>query len=258
MYQCVFVCLGIYDDNHILTDSEGQALADYLNHEGRVYMEGGDTWFYDDTTPVHSMFKINGTHDGSGDLGIIFGQEGSFAEGLTYPYNGDNSYIDRIEPTGNAFELFHNQIPSYCNAVALDEGTYKTVGCSFEFGGLNDNQNTKEELMILILEFFGGILTDVEEPAIVENINLNAWPNPFSENINFTFTLDDPTHVSLEIFSLNGKKINSIVNGKLNDGEHHFSWDGSTSQGERVPEGMFIYILKTGKSQQAGKVIITH
>ena len=44
-----------------LAHAEGQALADYLNAGGMIYMEGGDTWYYDDPTPVHAMFNINGT-----------------------------------------------------------------------------------------------------------------------------------------------------------------------------------------------------
>ncbi|MEN8223793.1 MAG: M14 family zinc carboxypeptidase [Bacteroidota bacterium] len=258
LYQAVFVCLGVYSDNYTLNSDEGQALADYLNHGGRLYMEGGDTWAYDPATPVHSMFKINGIEDGNGDLGIIFGQDASFAEGLTYPYNGDNNYIDRIEPLDNAFELFRNQVPSYCNSVALDEGTYKTVGCSFEFGGLSDNSNsTKEDLMILILEFFGGILTDIEVPVTVQNIEMNTWPNPFSEIINFSFTLQETAEVSIEIFNINGKKITSLHDAYLEAGAHTFSWDGRATGAHPLPNGMYMYILKTGQFQHSGKVILS-
>ena len=257
LYQCIFVCLGVYDDNHVLTSSEGQALAAYLNHGGRLYMEGGDTWAYDAATPVHTMFKINGLDDGNSDLGVIFGQDGSFAEGMAYPYSGDNSYIDRIGAMDNAFELFRNQVPTYCNAVALDEGSYKTVGCAFEFGGLADNSNnTKEELMILILEFFGGILTDIEDPIASDNINLNAWPNPFSENINFSITLENAANVSLEIFSINGSKVSVLTNTLLPGGHHNFSWDGSTSAGNHLSEGMYLYVLKTDYKQITGKIIL--
>jgi len=43
LYSSVFVCLGIYPDNYQLANNEGQALADFLDAGGRVYMEGGDT-----------------------------------------------------------------------------------------------------------------------------------------------------------------------------------------------------------------------
>ncbi len=258
LYQCVFVCLGVYDNNHVLTTAQGQELATYLNHGGRLYMEGGDTWAYDNPTPVHNMFKIQGIHDGSNDLGLIFGQDGSFAEDMVFPYSGDNSYIDRIAPIDDAFELFRNQVPSYCNAVALDEGTYKTVGVSFEFGGLDDNQNTKEELMILILEFFGGVLTGTEELLAEDNgFMLRSWPNPFSDKINFSFNLAETTHVSLDIYDLNGKKITGLAANTFAAGTHLVSWDGTSAKGNNMPRGMYLYTLKTNDRQQTGKIILT-
>jgi hypothetical protein len=258
MYQCVFVCLGVYNVNHVLTTDEGQKLATYLSHHGRLYMEGGDTWAYDTPTLVHNMFKIQGIDDGYGDLGLIFGQDGSFAEGMVFPYSGDNSYIDRIAPIDNAFELFRNQVPSYCNAVALDEGTYKTVGVSFEFGGLDDNQYTKEELMIRILEFFGGVITDTKEQFAEDNsFMLKSWPNPFSDKINFRFSLAETAYVSLDIYDLNGKKIIGLAANTFAAGTHLLSWDGTSAKGNNMPRGLYMYILKTDDRQQAGKIILT-
>ena len=155
LYSSAFVCLGIYSDNHVLSSSEGQILANYLNAGGKLYMEGGDTWYYDSQTAVHPMFNINGEADGTGDLGTILGQNGSFTEGMTFSYSGQNSWIDRISPNGSAIMIFENQSPNYGCGVAFDEGDYATVGTSFEFGGLDDSDATKDELMTKYLEFFG-------------------------------------------------------------------------------------------------------
>ncbi len=259
MYQCVFVCLGVYDQNHVLTGTEGQALADYLEHGGRLYMEGGDTWAYDSPTAVHEMFKIEGVDDGNGDLGLIFGQNGSFAEGMVYPYSGDNAYIDRIAPLDNAFQLFRNQVPSYCNAVALDEGTYKTVGSSFEFGGLSENQNTREELMILILEFFGGILTDVNE-NISDNgeLRITTWPNPFSDHITLGIETEKSSAIYIEIFDLSGRKVSVTGGGVFAAGHHVFEWNGALPDGSPAPAGMYIYVVRTEEETFAGKIIRRH
>jgi len=155
LYSSAFVCLGIYSDNHVLSDSEGDALAAFLNGGGKLYMEGGDTWYYDDQTAVHSMFNINGEADGSSDLGTILGLNGSFTEGMSFNYSGQNSWIDHISPTGSAVLIFENQSPNYGCGVAFDAGDYVTIGASFEFGGLDDSDATKEELMTKYLEFFG-------------------------------------------------------------------------------------------------------
>ena len=155
LYSSAFVCLGIYSDNHVLTDGEGQLLADFLNGGGKLYMEGGDTWYYNSPTPVHPMFNINGESDGSGDLGTVLGINGSFTEGMVFNYSGENSWIDHISPTGSAVMIFENQSPNYGCGVSFDAGDYATIGVSFEFGGLDDSDATKDELMTKYLEFFG-------------------------------------------------------------------------------------------------------
>jgi len=159
LYNTIFVCLGVYNvgGNHILTQSEGTYLADYLESGGNLYMEGGDTWYYDQKTDVHPYFKINGINDGGSDLGTLTGMPGSFTDGMYYTFAGDNNYIDRMEAVSPGFEIFKNSSvsPTYICAIAHDGGTYKTIGSSFEFGGLEDGDFTKSQLMEKYLEFFG-------------------------------------------------------------------------------------------------------
>ena len=69
--DAVFVCLGIYSNNHVLSNGEGQVLKDYLEQGGNIYMEGGDTWYFDPQTVLHPMFNIDAVADGSGDLVVI-------------------------------------------------------------------------------------------------------------------------------------------------------------------------------------------
>jgi PKD repeat protein len=157
LYSNLFVCLGIYSSNHVLTAAEGLVLANFLNNGGNIYMEGGDTWYYDPTTAVHSMFNINPVSDGSGDMSVVTGQAGTFTEGMSFIYTGDNNYMDRIEAIPPAVKILQNQSPSYGTGVAHDAGTYRTIGVSHEFGGLSDGSSpsTKAELMDAYLEFFG-------------------------------------------------------------------------------------------------------
>jgi PKD repeat protein len=157
LYSTVFICLGVYANNHVLTSAQGQQLAAYLNSGGNLYMEGGDTWYYDPSTAVHNMFNINPVADGSSDLGTITGQAGTFSEGMSFIYNGDDNWIDRIEPISPAVKILQNQSPAYGTGVAYDAGSYRTIGTSHEFGGLTDgtSPSTKDELMQEYLGFLG-------------------------------------------------------------------------------------------------------
>ncbi len=176
LYRSIFVCLGIYSSNHQLSSTEGQMLADFLNDGGMLYMEGGDTWYYDPQTPVHPMFNITGISDGSGDLGTVHGVAGTFTEGMSFSYTGDNSWIDHITNTPPAYMIFNNVSPAYGCAVAYDAGSYKTIGASFEFGGLADGTapSTKDELMNKIIDFFGLNPVPVELTSFKADVDQNG------------------------------------------------------------------------------------
>ncbi len=157
-YQSVFVCLGSYPNNTVLTNGQGQALANFMNNNsGRVYMEGGDTWAYNTPTPAHGMFKIDGDADGGNDLSIINGITGAFTEGMSFTFYGDNNYIDHILPLEDAFVVLQNASPAYNTTIAYDGGNYRTLGSSMEFGGINNGTGIshKDSLMSQYINFLG-------------------------------------------------------------------------------------------------------
>ncbi len=189
-FDAVFVCLGVYGNNYALTPDEGDALKAYLDGGGNLYMEGGDTWYYDTQTSVHPYFGISASDDGASDLGTLLGQNGSLAEGFTFTYNGDNSYIDHISPDTsnqpNAVLVFQNQSPAYGCMVSNKGNGYNTIGSSFEFGGLEDSgENTKSNLMKEILNFFGlmGIEGDVNGDGSVNIDDVIELANYLNGNI---------------------------------------------------------------------------
>ncbi len=261
LYTSIFVCLGTYSDNHVLSADEGQILADYLEQGGNLFMEGADTWYYDQLytpTPVHPMFNISGTDDGGSDLSQVDGMAGSIAEGMSFGFNGDNSYIDHIEPVEPARMMFMNNSPSYGAGISYDAGTYRTVGFSFEFGGLVDGDKNKDDLMIQILEFFNiqGIWTDVSENQPVSSLKAGTYPNPFREETKIRFEIVKDGQVSLEVYDISGKLVSNLLDASVGKGVHEVRWDGSGQNGNPVSEGMYFYHLKAGGEMIIGKLIL--
>ncbi|MCB0806214.1 MAG: PKD domain-containing protein [Bacteroidales bacterium] len=207
LYNSIFLCLGIFPSNHTLTSSEGSILADFLNGGGNLYMEGGDTWFFDPSTAVHNMFNINGISDGSSDMGTVEGITGTFTEGMTFNYNGDNSWMDHIEHISPAFDILENANPNYGTGVAFDAGDYKTIGASHEFGGLQDGSfpSTKKQLMLKYLEFFnlGNSLqalfaANASDICESESINFTDLSNGDITSWAWTFEGGDPATSSIQ------------------------------------------------------------
>ena len=166
-YNSTFVCLGVYSDNHVLSTSEGDLLANYLSNGGNLYMEGGDTWAFDAQTSLHTLFNIEGTTDGNNDLSNITG-ENIFAA-MNWSYTGTNSYIDQLEPLGDAVTAFRNPDADYNCGIIYDNGVYKTVGTSFEITGL-EGSNSLYDAVWGIIEFFELVGFPMDPP---QNIYVN-------------------------------------------------------------------------------------
>lgn len=212
LYSSIFTCLGIYSSNYTLTAAEGTQLANYLNAGGNLYMEGGDTWYYDTQTTVHPMFNITGVADGSGDLGTLQGQTGSIAQGMTFTYSGENSYIDHISAIAPAVLVFNNVSPSYGAAVQYNSGNYKTIGTSFQFGSLvnGTSPSLRDSLMMRMLSYFGVAIIPVElisftaEPK--ENTVTLSWETATElNNMGFDIERSEDGTSFIKIADVNGK-----------------------------------------------------
>ncbi len=166
-YQSVFVCIGMFGSNDVLTLNEGAELAEYVENNGNLYLEGGDFWVFNPKTDVHPLFHIEGLEDGFDDLGEVAATYGAFTEGMDFNYTGDVRCVDRIKPIDGAKAVFYNPEWTYFTTVTYESDKYRTIGSVFEFGGLENAEepSTRDELMRRYMTFFG-ILQRPDAPAM--------------------------------------------------------------------------------------------
>ena len=74
--------------------------------------------------------------------------------------------------------------------------------------------------------------------------NLTAFPNPFNGAQRLNFSLDEPVHVSLSVYDLTGRLVHTVVNEKMEVGQHSVFWDGSNE-----PSGLYIAKLEVRSSE---------
>jgi len=160
-YKMAFVCLGTYPNAHVLTQNEGRLLEDFLlQSNGKLYLEGAETWCYDPQTAVYPLFGIQCIDDGvSNSLGTISSNNQLFTTPLVYNFNGDNQFVDQIDSlhAKNSQVLLKNVLNNhrFNTAVFRNAERYRTIGASHEFGGLAEAENTRKQLMAVYLELFG-------------------------------------------------------------------------------------------------------
>ncbi|MDJ1471773.1 Ig-like domain-containing protein [Xanthocytophaga flava] len=89
------------------------------------------------------------------------------------------------------------------------------------------------------------------------------YPNPFHQTTTIPFALaesEQSYQVRMDIYTITGVKVTSLVNGTFDTGLHEVTWDGKGSDGNRVAAGMYICQMEvmsvTGKAVYRKKVII--
>ena len=79
-----------------------------------------------------------------------------------------------------------------------------------------------------------------------------TYPNPFNKNLNIDILIaDDLNYITLEVFNLNGEKIENIHNGWLKKGNTRFQWDSKSN-----PSGIYFMILKGKNIFQKKKITL--
>lgn len=84
-----------------------------------------------------------------------------------------------------------------------------------------------------------------------------AHPNPFnpSTTINFALAQSGPTR--LDIFTVDGRHVRSLVSGDMSAGTHSVTWTGQDEHGRAMASGAYFYRLSSADgSNQTGRMVM--
>lgn len=89
-------------------------------------------------------------------------------------------------------------------------------------------------------------ITDNE--LLPENCILQNYPNPFNSNtvIHYSIAGGVGKQVTLRIFDINGKLVNTLVDENKSAGDYFIRWDGKNQYGEEVVTGIYFYRIEAG------------
>jgi hypothetical protein len=90
----------------------------------------------------------------------------------------------------------------------------------------------------------GDLLTDAEAPLASELPGspalLQNYPNPFNPSTTITFALPEASAVRVEVYSILGQRVKTLVDGPLFSSMHTVRWDGRSETGLPVSSGTYI------------------
>jgi PKD repeat protein len=98
---------------------------------------------------------------------------------------------------------------------------------------------------------FVPIVSESSTPEIDMTGLMQNYPNPFNPSTTISFNLEAPSHVKLEVFNVEGKRVAMLVNGNRGEGIHHVKFDAS-----KLSSGIYIYRFIAGDVMQSKKMLL--
>ena len=96
--------------------------------------------------------------------------------------------------------------------------------------------------------------TGIVKPEQSEKI-MQIFPNPFSDIVGFNLNCNVISQIELNIYDISNKKISCVVHDIIASGNHHFEWDGTTENGEKVAPGIYLATLMLNGRTYVYKII---
>lgn len=180
---------------------------------------------------------------------------------LTTTFESDN------RPNGLIFKGSKADSINYTDPIVLES--------PYEFGGLGSrskhvsvgNFNTTSGLDFILKQFgeYTGLsdavyLFELDASLVSNEIELNKvktfnleqnYPNPFNPSTNITFSLPKNSTVTLKVFNILGQEVLELVNEKLVQGTHKFTFDATN-----LASGVYIYKLVTPEYTESKKMLL--
>ena len=138
-------------------------------------------------------------------------------------------------------------------SISLEDFSGESIRLKFSAAGFSYADVSIDEIRIFT-ESVTLLEEESSEPIVSD---FKFYPNPLflsenSKKSSFSFNLKNKSTVSLEIFNLKGRKVESLVNKRMNKGKHKILWENK----KKMPSGIYFSRLKLDNTTRAVKKII--
>jgi hypothetical protein len=97
-------------------------------------------------------------------------------------------------------------------------------------------------------------LQDIEipvDPTLVQN-----YPNPFNPETIIRYGVEERSPVSVEVFTVLGQKVRTLVSAVQESGSYAASWDGTDDQGRALTSGSYICRVTSATGTASVKMLL--
>jgi hypothetical protein len=96
-----------------------------------------------------------------------------------------------------------------------------------------------------------GIINNGSGAALSALLQVQDYPNPFNAQTTISYSLPKASEISLDIFDILGRKIETLQSGHQEAGEHSVIWNAGDK-----PSGIYFYRLKAGEREETNRMVL--
>ena len=208
------------------------------------YDPGHSNWLDGITPHAGGMTPYNGYYGGIDSLGnpaadaelvavAVYSQAGSGSKGGLIAFDQMSLYARVYDDTGGV---------SYSHWIGPEDYYGDSPG----------------GLVKAMMDWAAGVVS-VDDDVIntPDRFSLKGnYPNPFNPSTNIMFTLGMASDVTVTVYSILGKEIATLHNGKMIPGVHSIRWNGLTNNGFNVASGVYFYQVDVAGQVKTGKMML--
>jgi hypothetical protein len=100
--------------------------------------------------------------------------------------------------------------------------------------------------------YFNNMSVGVDDELTPQSFALySSYPNPFNPITTIRFSVEARHALHLRVYDISGRLIETLVNEKLNPGEHEIQWHA-----DQYASGVYFVELVSGDQRQVQKLIL--
>ncbi len=247
----------------------------YAGEDGRIltYVNGEDSDFINTLTSINtSDVAIDGVaNDGPPQVQIWLDSK-TFQTGDYVSTNpllmatiSDENGINILGSAGRKMLVQIDESQEFIDVTdgfVYDENSYTKGELTWQ---LNEISEGEHSLLLIVFDNLNlPKVTDVtfiaKQSGKVVIEQLLSYPNPMCDETNFTFIITEAADVTATIYTISGRKIQTIKAGNLPSGFQQIYWNGKDKAGDNIANGTYFYKIianQSGKvTEKIGKIII--
>lgn len=221
---------------------------------------------------AHDGDEWMATFSNYGVQSIFITQDG----GTTWGHVGGN-LEENIDGTGSGPAVFWASIypshPTQTYFVGTSIGLFSTTELDgdntvWELEGASTLGNTVINMMrtrafdgrVIVGTHGHGVYSSAFPPAFVgletvpeNDILVQHYPNPFSEQVTIEYMVKESSTVDLEILDASGRQVAILQQGTQQAGQQKMRWTPT----KKTPAGMYIYRIRIGTEETTGQLMLT-